>query len=224
MNQKKLVGEYAAHFVKDKMIVGLGTGSTAKYLVEALAQRIKDEKLEITCVATSEVTSQQAKSLQMNVVDLASVDQIDLTIDGADEISPEFHGIKGGGGALLYEKVVAMNSKENIWIVDESKLVDTLGAFPLPVEIIQFGHEKTFAQFYEMGYQPSYRLDQHGEKFITDAGNFIIDLHLENIDNPEAFADKLIKTVGVVEHGLFIDIVDRVVVGNEAGEVNVLEA
>lgn len=219
MNQKQQVGEKAASFVEDKMVVGLGTGSTAVYMVEALAKRVKAENLTIECVATSNATFDLAKSLGLNIKHLAEVDEIDLTIDGADEVSPDFQGIKGGGAAHLFEKIVAIRSKKNIWIVDESKVVEQLGAFPLPVEVVQFGSEYLFNHFEKIGYHPSFRLDDAGAKLLTDSGNYIIDLALEKIEDPKALAQELKALVGVVEHGLFIDIVDQVLVGSETGEV-----
>ena len=223
MNQKQQVGEKAASFVEDNMVVGLGTGSTAVYMVEALAKRVKAENLTIECVATSNATFDLAQSLGLNIKPLAEVDEIDLTIDGADEVSPDFQGIKGGGAALLFEKIVAIRSKKNIWIVDESKLVEQLGAFPLPVEVVQFGSEYLFKRFEKAGYRPSFRLDDAGEKLQTDSGNYVIDLALEKIEDPKALAQELKAMVGVVEHGLFIDIVDQVIVGSETGEVVVKE-
>lgn len=224
MNEKKLVGDKAATFVEDNMVVGLGTGSTAAYMVEAVAKRVKEEGLNLTCVSTSIATRKQATELGLNVVDLAEVDEIDLTIDGADEISPDFQGIKGGGGALLFEKIVATNSKKNIWIVGDSKLVDQLGAFPLPVEVVKFGSEHLFTTFEEKGYKPAYRMTDDETKFVTDAEHYIIDLHLETIENPKALAKELKNEIGVVEHGLFIDIVNQVIVSNDQGEIEIIEA
>lgn len=224
MNEKKLVGDKAATFVEDNMVVGLGTGSTAAYMVEAVAKRVKEEGLNLTCVSTSIATRKQATELGLNVVDLAEVDEIDLTIDGADEISPDFQGIKGGGGALLFEKIVATNSKKNIWIVGDSKLVDQLGAFPLPVEVVKFGSEHLFTTFEEKGYKPAYRMADDETKFVTDAEHYIIDLHLETIENPKALAKELKNEIGVVEHGLFIDIVNQVIVSNDQGEIEIIEA
>lgn len=223
MNQKKLVGEKAATFIENNTVVGLGTGSTATYMVEALARRVKEENLSVTCVSTSNVTKDLAISLGLNVKELSEVGEIDLTIDGSDEVSPDFQGIKGGGGALLYEKIVAVNSKNVIWIVDDSKMVEYLGAFPLPVEVIPFGSEHLFETFKAKGYNPIYRMQDATDKFITDAGNIIIDLHMEKIDDPKQLANELKSEVGVVEHGFFIDIVDRVIVGNENGTVDILD-
>ncbi len=223
MNPKKAVGEKAAEFIRDGMVVGLGTGSTAQFMVEAMAKRVQDEQLHIRCVSTSSVTEKLAKELGLNMVTLADVDEIDLTIDGADEVSPEFYGIKGGGGALLLEKIVASHSKENIWIVDDSKVVEQLGAFPLPIEVVPFGSEHLFSMFEEKGYAPAFRTAQEGTKFITDSKHYIIDLHLNKIDDPRALAQELKLEIGVVEHGLFIDSTDIVIVGNTIGEVKILK-
>ncbi len=223
MNQKQQVGEKAASFVEDNMVVGLGTGSTAVFMVEALAKRVEAENLTIECVATSNATFDLALSLGLNIKNLSEVDEIDLTIDGADEVSPDFQGIKGGGAAHLFEKIVATRSKRNIWIVDDSKLVDQLGAFPLPVEVVPFGSEFLFKIFEKDGYKPSFRLDETGERLLTDSGNYVIDLALEKIEDPKALAQELKARVGVVEHGLFIDIVDQVLVGSETGEVIIKE-
>lgn len=221
MNQKQQVGEKAASFVENHMTVGLGTGSTASYMVEALAKRVKEENLTIECVATSIATFNLAKSLGLNIKQLSEVDEIDLTIDGADEVSPDFQGIKGGGAAHLFEKIVAVRSKKNIWIVDDSKLVDHLGAFPLPVEVVKFGSDYLYKYFAEKGYHPAFRLDETVERLLTDSGNYVIDLALEKIENPQALAEELKAIVGVVEHGLFIDIVDQVIVGSSTGEVEI---
>lgn len=136
MNLKQLAGIEAAKFVKDGMIVGLGTGSTAYYMVEEIGRRMREEGLRITGVTTSNATKEQAEKLGIPLKSIDEVPVVDLTIDGADEISADFQGIKGGGAALLFEKIVATYSKETIWIVDSSKLVDKLGKFPLPVEVI----------------------------------------------------------------------------------------
>lgn len=220
---KALVGKKAVDWVFDNMTVGLGTGSTVKYMVEALAEKIKKEKLSITGVVTSEETAKQATSLGIPLKSVDEVDHIDLTIDGADEISSDFQGIKGGGAALLFEKIVASNSKKNIWIVDQSKLVDSLGKFPLPVEVIPYGSEKVFAKFDSKGLHPTFRLAADGTKLRTDSNNYIIDLHLEQIMNPLKLAEYLKAQVGVVEHGLFLNTVNTVIVGYPSGP-KVLEA
>ena len=153
VNLKEQVGIKAAEFVKDGMIVGLGTGSTAYYFVAELGRRIKEEGLQITAVTTSSVTYDQAESLGIPLKAIDDVEVVDVTVDGADEVDPQLNGIKGGGGALLMEKIVATNSKDCIWIVDESKQVATLGAFKLPVEVVQYGAENLFRHFEQKGYQ-----------------------------------------------------------------------
>ena len=218
---KKLAGIKAAEFVEDGMVVGLGTGSTAYYFVEEIGRRIKEDGLQITAVTTSSVTSKQAEGLGIPLKSIDEVDQVDVTVDGADEVDPQFNGIKGGGGALLMEKVVATPTKDYIWVVDESKLVQKLGAFKLPVEVVQYGAEQVFCRFVEAGYKPSFR-EKNGQRFITDMQNFIIDLDLGVIENPVEFGRELDHIVGVVEHGLFTKMVNKVIVAGQGG-VNILE-
>lgn len=215
-NLKQQVGIKAAEFVKDGMIVGLGTGSTVFYFVEELGRRVKEEGLSITGVTTSSQTSQQAMQLGIPLKSIDEVDSVDLTVDGADEVDGQFDGIKGGGGALLMEKIVAVNSKDCIWIVDESKVVPQLGAFKLPVEVVQYGAQNLFRAFEEKGYQPSFRM-KDGKIFVTDQGHFIIDLDLKKIEDVAALADELDHTVGVVEHGLFLGLISTVIVGHPTG-------
>lgn len=219
---KKIAGVKAAEYVKDDMIVGLGTGSTAYYFVEEIGRRVQEEGLQVVGVTTSSRTTAQAESLGIPLKSVDEVDVIDVTVDGADEVDPQFNGIKGGGGALLMEKVVATPTKDYIWVVDESKLVEILGAFKLPVEVVQYGAEHLFREFKKKGYQPSFR-EYDGVRFITDMGNFIIDLDLGSIPNPLEFGSKLDHQVGVVEHGLFCGMVNRVIVAGKEG-VRILEA
>ncbi|ALV21894.1 MAG: ribose-5-phosphate isomerase RpiA [Carnobacterium sp.] len=214
MNIKQMVGEKAAEYVKDGMVVGLGTGSTAYYLVEALGRRVQ-EGLTMTGVTTSLRTKEQAEALGIPLKDLNDVKEIDLTIDGADEISSDYQGIKGGGGAHLFEKMVADHSKKVMWIVDSSKMVETLGAFPLPIEVVTFGYQQLFRLFEAKGYQPTLRLDEAGQTYITDGGHYIIDLHLGEIKHPHTLAAWLDSLTGVVEHGLFLDQVDTILVGHK---------
>ncbi|AGY38059.1 MULTISPECIES: ribose-5-phosphate isomerase RpiA [Streptococcus] len=216
VNLKEQVGIKAAEFVTDGMIVGLGTGSTAYYFVAELGRRIKEEGLKITAVTTSSVTYEQAEGLGIPLKAIDDVEVVDLTVDGADEVDPALNGIKGGGGALLMEKIVATNSKDCIWIVDESKQVETLGTFKLPVEVVQYGAENLFRHFEKKGYSPAYR-EKDGQRFVTDQGNFIIDLDLKVIPDAEALAEELDRTVGVVDHGLFLGMVSKVIVGTPEG-------
>ena len=216
VNLKEQVGIKAAEFVTDGMIVGLGTGSTAYYFVAELGRRIKEEGLQITAVTTSSVTYDQAEGLGIPLKAIDDVEVVDLTVDGADEVDPALNGIKGGGGALLMEKIVATNSKDCIWIVDESKQVETLGAFKLPVEVVQYGAENLFRHFEKKGYSPAYR-EKDGQRFVTDQGNFIIDLDLKVIPDAGVLAEELDRTVGVVDHGLFLGMVSKVIVGTPEG-------
>ena len=215
-NLKKMAGIKAAEYVKDGMVVGLGTGSTAYYFVEEVGRRIKEEGLKITAVTTSSTTSEQARRLDIPLKSIDEVDEVDVTVDGADEVDTDFNGIKGDGGALLMEKVVATPTKTYIWVVDESKMVGKLGAFKLPVEVVQYGAEQLFRRFEHAGYKPSFR-EKNGKRYVTDMQNFIIDLDLGVIENPVEFGQKLDHVVGVVEHGLFNQMVDMVIVAGRNG-------
>ncbi|MTD40020.1 ribose-5-phosphate isomerase RpiA [Erwinia sp. CPCC 100877] len=217
MNLKQMAGIEAAKYVKDGMIVGLGTGSTAKYMVEEIGRRVKEENLSVVGVTTSKGTELQAKALGIPLKSIDEVPYVDLTIDGADEISADFQGIKGGGAALLFEKIVATYSKKNIWIVDESKLVNKLGKFPLPVEVVPYGSQQLMRLFEEKDFAPSLRNTADGQTLVTDGGHYIIDLHLEEITEPLALGAYLDDLVGVVEHGLFLNIVSTVIVGSADG-------
>lgn len=222
MNQdelKKQVGAEAVKYIQNGMIVGLGTGSTVSCLIDSLGERVRKEHLDITCVTTSKVTSKHAKEQNIKLVPLDDVDHIDLTIDGADEISADFQGIKGGGGSLLWEKIVANISDNYIWIVDESKMSNKIGEhFKLPVEVVPFGSKQLFRRFTKLGYKPTWRMDESGKhRFHTDSDNYIIDLHMGAIEHPHHLADSLIRTVGVIEQGLFLDRVNAIIVGHDSG-------
>ena len=219
---KKQAGVTAAQFVTDGMTVGLGTGSTAYFFVEEIGRRIKDEGLQVVGVTTSSATTKQAEGLGIPLKAVDDIDNIDVTVDGADEVDKDFNGIKGGGAALLMEKIVATPTKEYIWVVDESKMVEHLGAFKLPVEVIQYGADRLFRVFEKAGYKPSFRMKEN-QRLITDMKNYIIDLDLGKIEKPFEFAEMLDKTVGVVEHGLFNGMVNKVIVAGKDG-VKVLEA
>ena len=150
------------------------------------------------------------------------MDAIDLTVDGADEVDLALNGIKGGGAALLMEKIVATYSRDYIWIVDDAKMVTHLGAFPLPVEVVTFGYGQVFRLFEKLGFNPVVRVDASGEIVVTDMGNHIIDLHLAEIKDPERLAKLLDETVGVVEHGLFNGMVKTVIVGSASEGVKII--
>ena len=211
------------------MRLGLGTGSTAVFFVEALAERAKAEGLTLTCVPTSSATRDLAGALGLNVVTLNEAGRLDLTVDGADEFDPELNLIKGGGGALLQEKIVATASERMLVISDNGKAVDILGKFPLPVEVVRFGWEVTRARLLEV-------LSRHGlagevvrrhkadEVYLTDEGHYILDCHLGRIPAPADLSTALVEVPGVVESGLFVGIADRVALGYASGEARIVEA
>lgn len=224
---KFVAAKRASEFVKDGMKIGLGTGSTAAWLVRCLGERVHDEGLKITGVPTSTRTAELARKVGIKVVTLDEARWLDLTIDGADEFDAELNLIKGGGGALLQEKVVATASDQMIVIADSSKRVDHLGAFPLPVEVIKFGWRTTKALVEEtlhsldvMGQKVTLRMNG-SQPFVTDEGNHILDLHLTRIGNPRQLSLVLNQIPGIVENGLFIDICDVVVTGHSDGRVEV---
>ncbi len=217
MNLKEVVGKKAVEYVKDGMIVGLGTGSTVFYFVHALADRVK-EGLNVEMVSTSIQTVELAQSLGLTIKELEEIDHIDLAVDGVDEIDKEFNAIKGGGAALFREKIVADIAREVIWIYDESKDVEKLGNFNLPVEILPFGYSHTIRKMEEAGLNPVLRL-KDGNTLITDNNNFIVDLHLGYGFDIKSVKEKLESIVGVVEHGLFLNMCKLCIKGTEHGAV-----
>lgn len=216
INKKQIAGIKACDYVKSGMVVGIGTGSTASYMIRELAKRYNEGSLKIECVSTSKESANLAKELGLPLKNINEVDGIDLTIDGVDEIDLHFNAIKGGGGALLREKIVASLSSKVIWIMDDSKLSDMLGSFYLPVEIIPFGDLHIFNKFLDLGYNPVLRIED-GKIFITDNGNYIIDLHLNKPLVLNKLIDVFNNTVGVVEHGLFLKMCDLIIVGTDKG-------
>jgi len=211
MNEKQIAAEKAVDFIENGMTVGLGTGSTVAYMVKKLGQKVNKE-LKITAVSTSIATTKLAESLGIHILNFDDVGVIDLTIDGADEVDKNLNGIKGGGGALLFEKIVASSSRKNIWVVDSTKLVDNLGKFPLPVEVVPFGIEHTVSKLKEGGYNPELRL-VNDKIFLTDGNHYTIDLHLNKITEPVKLETELKKLPGIIETGLFINIANIVIVG-----------
>lgn len=220
MDMKKMAGDKAAEYVKDGMVLGLGTGSTAFHLVNAVGELVKNG-MNLKAIPTSKATEAQACELGIPLLTIDEVDHIDLAIDGVDEIDPQFNAIKGGGGALYREKVVATLADEVIWIMDESKLVDQIGAFHLPVEIAQYGSKQAMKKMEEFGFHPVLRVKE-GHTFVTDNGNYIADLHLGAGFDIEDVRQKLGTIVGVLEHGLFLNMCKRMVVGTKDG-VRVIE-
>lgn len=213
MDKKKAAGEKAAEFIKDGMTVGLGTGSTVYYTILKIGEMVKNG-LKIKGVSTSSSTDKIAKELGIQLITLNEADHIDITIDGADEADNSLNGIKGGGGALLHEKLVAISSNKVIWVVDPSKRVNKLGKFPLPVEVIPFAYKHILAKLKTMGFNPKIRME-NDNFFVTDEQNYIIDLYLNEIENPYILQNTLNAIPGIVEHGLFLDIADILIVGNE---------
>tara|TARA_R110002051_G_scaffold50724_3_gene97895 strand:+ start:8744 stop:9529 length:786 start_codon:yes stop_codon:yes gene_type:complete len=224
---KFVAAKKATEYVKSGMKVGLGTGSTAAWLVQCLGEMVRDEGLRIKGVPTSSRTAQLAREVGIEVISLDEAKWLDLTIDGTDEFDDNLNLIKGGGGAHLQEKIVATASDQMIVIADPTKKVATLGAFPLPIEVIPFGWqttktlvEETLVGMDVLGQSTSLRMNGDAA-FISDEGNHILDLHLNRIGNARQLSLVLNQIPGVVENGLFIDICDAVIVGYGDGRVEV---
>jgi ribose 5-phosphate isomerase A len=215
---KKQAAFKAVELIEDGMIVGLGTGSTATYAIEALAERVKGG-LKVQGIPTSERTSEQAERLGISLTDFSHHRQIDLTIDGADEVElSSLNVIKGLGGALLREKIVAAASKKLIIVVDERKLVDRLASHtPVPVEVVPFGWQVTADRLEQLGCKPKLRLDARGESFMSDGGHYILDCAFEPIARPAELAQQVNAIIGVVEVGLFIGLTKLVIAAKLSG-------
>ncbi|EAV46329.1 ribose 5-phosphate isomerase A [Labrenzia sp. MBR-25] len=223
---KKLAAERAADDVTSGMRLGIGTGSTAEFFVHALARRVQDG-LDVIGVPTSERTRELASSLGIRLTTLDELPELDLTVDGADELDPHLSLIKGGGGALLREKIVASASASMIVIADGSKEVATLGRFPLPIEVVPFGLEATrraiLKVFEGLGLPQNLALrGGSAEPFVTDGGHFILDAQLESIPEVRTLGDRLVAIPGVVEHGLFIELATKAYVAGTDGVKTVL--
>ncbi len=219
---KRAAAARAIDFVRSGMHLGLGTGSTASAFIELLAERVH-AGLDVVAVPTSEATRVQAARLGIALTTLDDTPELDLTVDGADEIAPDLNLIKGGGGALLREKVVASASAEMIVIADELKLVSVLGLFPLPIEIVPFGAtairravEAATAAAGCPGPAPL-RLSQNGHAFVTDGGHWLLDAQLQRIADPHDLANRLAAVPGVVEHGLFIGLAGTAIIAGPGG-------
>jgi ribose 5-phosphate isomerase A len=214
----------ALEYVRDGMAMGLGSGTTAEHAVRELGRRVREEGLKVRGVPTSEKIRQLAQEVGIPLTTLEETPELDLTIDGADEVDlATLDAIKGLGGALLREKIVALATKEEIFVVDESKVVQHLGEHtPVPVEVVQFGWSRTVDSLFALGCMPVRRESAEGEPFITDSGNYLIDCKFPKIENPQLLGERIIRVVGVVEHGLFIGIARRVIVAGENG-VRVVE-
>lgn len=221
LNLKKMAAEAAMEWVKPGMKLGLGTGSTANELVYLLGAAVGDG-LDIVCVPTSEATAKLAKEHNIPLTSLDETPKLDLTIDGADEIGPDLMLVKGGGGAHLREKIVACASDYMLVIADDSKVVDTLGAFPIPLEVVPFGLQATkdglAAAFEAEGLSGELVLrERDGASVVTDSGNFIFDAKMGLINNPASLVERLTMVPGLVEHGFFLDIAQAAVVSSPDG-------
>ena len=221
MNAKQLAAEEAVSFLEDGMTIGLGTGSTAYWAIEKIGEKVNRENWKIRAIATSIRSEEQARGLGIPIADFDSVKMIDVTIDGADEVDAGLQLIKGGGGALLREKIVATNSRQMIVVADESKLVKTLGKFPLPVEVIHFGWERTLEKLQLLGCLAKRRMD--GDRpYLTDNGNYIVDCAFEQIGNAPALHASVNDITGVVDNGLFIGIASKLILGFNNGETRIV--
>ena len=214
---KKLAGEKAVDHIEDGMIVGLGTGSTIEYTLRKLGELVR-EGLDIEGIPTSIHTQRIAKEEKIPLITLEEKPVIDVTVDGADEVDSDLNLIKGGGGALVREKIIAFNSKKVIIVIDDSKVVKALGIdFPLPVEVVKFGWTSTKKSLEEFGCNVELRQIMENEPFITDNGNYILDCEFDRINEPEQLEIDINNIPGVVENGLFIGLVDEVIVGAKQG-------
>ena len=221
---KRALGEQAATFVEDGMLVGLGTGSTSAFFIDSLIKRCQSG-LKITAVATSARSQEQARQGGIPIYDTDRISELDLTIDGADEIDPRNRMIKGGGGALVREKILASSSKKMLAIVDESKLVDVLGKFGLPIEIVPFCYLAALTKIRKLGYDGKMRYLPDGSHYRTDNGNLIFDVHTPlTFSSPEESHERLACLPGVVDTGFFFNLPVQVLVGYKSGRVALRES
>lgn len=217
--EKRKVAIRAAGLVHDGMAVGIGTGSTSRMFIEELGARVRREGMRIRCVASSDASHEFGASLGLEVVTLNELPELDIYIDGADEVGPGLALIKGGGGALLREKIVASAAKRFVVIVDSSKVVPLLGRFPLPVEVIKMAKPLVEAKLAKLGYNPVLRKHADGSDYLTDEHNFILDCHCGQISDPAKTAAEIRAIVGVVEHGLFLHMGSLALVATPEGVV-----
>ena len=210
--EKQLSAEAACDYIKDGMIVGLGTGTSAEFAVRKLGSLVR-EGLSIRGIPTSNRTKKLAEAEGIPLIDFSESMFIDLTIDGADEIDGNLNMIKGGGAALLQEKIVASVSRKEIIVGSKTKMVDHLGSFPLPVEVVPFGWQVVFNQLESLNANPDLRLN-NGQPLLTDQGNYIIDCHFRRIRNPKLLENQINMIPGVVENGLFINLCTKMILAD----------
>ncbi|MGC2648080.1 MAG: ribose-5-phosphate isomerase RpiA [Candidatus Sulfotelmatobacter sp.] len=211
--EKEAAARSSLRFVKDGQVVGLGTGSTAAYFIQLLGEKVKNG-LQIRGIPSSNRSWEQAASLGIPLTTLDECQQIDVTVDGADEVDPQLRLIKGGGGALLHEKIVASATRQLVIVVDASKRVPVLGKFPLPVEVVKFAKALVKKRIEALGAQVEMRHNADGKPFLTDENNYILDCHFGQIRGADGLANKLSDMPGIVEHGLFIGMASVVLVAN----------
>ncbi|WP_179394273.1 ribose-5-phosphate isomerase RpiA [Lacticaseibacillus absianus] len=217
---KQQAAAQAVAMVQPNTVLGVGTGSTVAFFIDALGARNRETPLALTAVVTTSNRSKtQLEANGFTVSELAAVDHVDLCVDGADRVDHQLDGIKGGGGALTLEKNVAINATRNVWIVDESKVVTRLGGFPLPVEVLPVSAEQNLRKFTAAGLAPAFRLQADGSRYVTHYGNYILDLGVSPLPIPHGLASYLDATVGVVEHGLFLDLADEVLIAQADGTI-----
>ena len=212
---KQLVGEAAVDYIKDGMVIGLGSGSTIYWMLKKLGERVQDG-LDVKGIPTSVKTEQLAKEFGIPLSSFSEIEQIDLAIDGADEVDDKLNLLKGGGGSLVREKIVDAQAKQLIIIVDESKIVSHLGAFALPVEVVPFGWELTARNIAALGCNVQLR-KLEGEVFISNNSNYILDCQFPEIKQPKELHEQLKQQIGVVETGLFPEMTDMVIVATDQG-------
>ncbi len=220
VNTRKLAADQAVNYVENGMTVGLGTGSTAYWAIQEIGKRVA-EGLGVRAVATSLQSEKLALDLNIPIIPISEIERFDVTIDGADEIDANLNVIKGGGGALLREKIIGSVSNFYIIIADEQKLVNHLGLFPLPVEVIKFGWELVFYKLQALGCTPSLRMVED-KPYITDNGHYILDCSFFQIEQAEALQAGISKIPGVVEDGLFLHMADMAILGHSNGTTTTL--
>ncbi|TMU88289.1 ribose-5-phosphate isomerase RpiA [Bacillus sp. BHET2] len=213
--KKKAAGEKAVDYIQDGMTIGLGSGSTVYWTIQKLGELVS-QGLQISAIPSSAETERLARQFGIPLTTFSEVDHLDLSIDGADEVDSDYNLIKGGGGALVREKFVDAFTNKFIVVIDESKLVNKLGAFPLPVEVVPFGWEMTSTQLAKFGCAPILRMKE-GEVFISDNGNYIVDCQFSSIENPSSLHIELKQLLGVIETGLFTGMTNMVLVGKKDG-------
>ncbi len=219
---KRAAAHAAADLVQSGTTIGLGSGSTFLHVIDRLAERMRTQGLRVTGVATSKATADAAARAGIPLLELDAVERLDLAIDGADEVDSKKNLIKGGGGAHVRERIVAAAAKELVVIVDDSKLVEVLGRFfLLPVEVLQFGWQHTARRVRATGCKPE-RRERNGAPFVTDNGNYVLDCKYDGIPDPAGLERKLNAMTGVVDHGLFVGMAGRIVVGDAQGKVRVI--